>query len=297
MKKLSTSFCVECPSFHAKQHRSFHVSSYIEGQKILVCKSKNHLLFILSGGISITKQNSISIETVHENEIALLPHESDYVITANIKCKILSLGFLEVTSFCDKLSFKSILEMSKGYEYKFHSLKMNSLFNTFALSIVHYMSDNISCVYLEKAKLAELFVLCRHYFTPVELFGFFYPLLTGKIYFRSEVMAYLPIAKNAKDLARLMGYSVDTFYKVFSSHFNESPYQWMLQQRSTFIKERLMEEDVPVKVIVDEFGFSSQSHFNTFCKRYLGGTPKQIRRGKIHKQVFENNMCSNKFSI
>lgn len=58
-----------------------------------------------------------------------------------------------------------------------------------------------------------------------------------------------------------------------------------------------MEEDVPVKVIVDEFGFSSQSHFNTFCKRYLGGTPKQIRRGKIHKQVFENSMCSNKFSI
>ena len=51
----------------------------------------------------------------------------------------------------------------------------------------------------------------------------------------------------------------------------------MLQQKSTKIKNRLLDKTVPIKAIAAEFGFTDQSHLNDYCKQYFNATPLQIR--------------------
>ena len=42
------------------------------------------------------------------------------------------------------------------------------------------------------------------------------------------------------------------------------------------LKDRLSGEDVNLKVIFYEFGFSSPAHFTKFCKKWLGMTPTKF---------------------
>ena len=84
-------------------------------------------------------------------------------------------------------------------------------------------------------------------------------------------------ANSVAELAESMDMGVDNFKKVFKKHFDLPPYQWMQQQRAGLILDALRDESMPLKQVVDEFKFSSQSHLNRFCKKWLNNTPKKIR--------------------
>ena len=80
-----------------------------------------------------------------------------------------------------------------------------------------------------------------------------------------------------KDLAELSGYSLSSLKVQFKPFFGMTPYTWLLEKKLDMLKLSLADESKPLKLIVDELGFSDQSHLNNFCKRYLGGTALQVR--------------------
>ena len=93
-------------------------------------------------------------------------------------------------------------------------------------------------------------------------------------------MAHYHKANNTEELANLCGYGIHTFRRIFKAEFETSVYQWLIQKRAERIKYRLSMSYIPLSDIIEEFNFSSAQHFNSFCKKYLGDTPGNIRKEK-----------------
>ena len=75
-------------------------------------------------------------------------------------------------------------------------------------------------------------------------------------------------------------YSLSGFQKRFKKVFGVSAYHWMKDVRSKSIYHQINSTEKSFKEISDEYGFSSPSHFNDFCKVHFGTTPGRIRRKK-----------------
>ena len=82
--------------------------------------------------------------------------------------------------------------------------------------------------------------------------------------------------KSVAELAQICGYSVSSFKRAFKEIFDEPIYQWILGKKADRLKERLSGEEVNLKEIIYEFGFSSPAHFTKFCKKWLGMTPTKF---------------------
>ena len=55
----------------------------------------------------------------------------------------------------------------------------------------------------------------------------------------------------------------------------------MQEQMAHQLKGKLMKKEIPFKQIMFEFRFTTTSHFITFCRKHFGGTPTEIRNGKV----------------
>ena len=84
-------------------------------------------------------------------------------------------------------------------------------------------------------------------------------------------------ARTVQELADKCGYGLKTFQRLFYSCFSEVPSKWLMKQKAQHVKARLLDRDIPIKVILDEFGFSTYANFCNYCKRYVGDTPRNIR--------------------
>lgn len=85
------------------------------------------------------------------------------------------------------------------------------------------------------------------------------------------------VADNIKlqTLSEISGLSPFHLNRTFSAQIGLPPHEFQNQLRVEKATE-LMERNKPLVEIATEIGFSDQSHFNRFFKRYKGVTPKQF---------------------
>ena len=92
------------------------------------------------------------------------------------------------------------------------------------------------------------------------------------------VMMHFKNAETLPDLARMCGYScTKTFTRHFIKHFSETPKQWILRMRQEEMILMLKETTYSYERISSILKFKNLSHFNNFCKKRTGFTPKEIR--------------------
>jgi AraC-like DNA-binding protein len=92
------------------------------------------------------------------------------------------------------------------------------------------------------------------------------------------VMMHFKNAETLPDLARMCGYScTKTFTRHFIKHFSETPKQWILRMRQEEMILMLKETTYSYERISSILKFKNLSHFNNFCKKRTGLTPKEIR--------------------
>ena len=96
--------------------------------------------------------------------------------------------------------------------------------------------------------------------------------------FRTLVINNAPNAKNVEALAKMCGHSLSHFKLLFSQHFDQTPYVWMQQNRAVEISLLLNDTSIPIKSIIKKYGFTSHGHFSLFCRKFLGDTPRSLRR-------------------
>jgi AraC-like DNA-binding protein len=103
--------------------------------------------------------------------------------------------------------------------------------------------------------------------------------------FKAFVLQHYQEVKTVEELAGMCKMSVRSFNRKFNEYFDDSPYSWMLKQKSRHIRSRLADSKTTFGHIIKEYGFSSPAHFTTYCKKQFGQAPSKLR-----KQLLSENL-------
>jgi AraC family transcriptional regulator len=79
-------------------------------------------------------------------------------------------------------------------------------------------------------------------------------------------------------LAAEAGFSRRHFLRMFHKATGDTPHQYLIKLRLARAREFLRQRDMSLIDIALECGFASHSHMTTAFRRYLGVTPRELRR-------------------
>lgn len=242
------------------------------------------IIYVIEGRLRFS-YGEHSNKIMNKYQMALFPSGLQTEILTEAYSHVIAIRINEHIQLYD--CFPNItLDEDKSARGKGHSLTLltgNEVINNYMLTLDTYIKEGIFSENLFEYKIKELFYLLQQYYTKSELFDFFYFYLTNDLGFSNMVKAYSNKAKTVQELADRANYSLSGFHKRFKRVFGISAYQWMTEQKSKNILHEIISTTKSLKEISDEYGFSSPSHFNDFCKSHYQKTPGAIRkkRGEI----------------
>lgn len=283
MNATSTLCSISCSSNSKLPESGFCLLTVKTGEKLLIDNNQaNRLVFLLSGEMRVCSMDESDYK-FSPNSIILCARNYDHKLVATADSQLLVASFLSGYIFFEGETFRSVASEISKIKYKFTAVPINEAMESFVRSVVFYLSNNIDCDLIQNSKLEELFVVFRYFYTREQFLTLFYTLFNNSISFRSLVVNNAPNAKNVEMLAKLCGHSLSHFKLLFNQHFEETPYVWMQLQRAVEISCLLKDTAVPLKNIIKKFGFTSHGHFSLFCRKFLGDTPRALRRNSLHQ--------------
>lgn len=260
----------------------FNYLSLPKGKGLPKLKLFNNILIFVIGGSVRIYSNEAEMVVLNDSQMFFWEKQSDYMCEAISDTEIILFSFDNLVSFYDKSMLQSLSGRYGEIFQTFKRLDITEPLNTFLRLLILYLKRDIDNYFLYELKQQELFFIFRTYYTREELIGFFCPLAGKAFDFRAQVLANWQKAKTVGELAQILGYGVTTFRVKFKEQFGESAYRWLLDQKAKQIIHRLAMYGDEFNKVVDDFGFSSPSHFNKFCKSRYGLTPTALRE-KIRK--------------
>lgn len=241
-------------------------------------RKANYLIFVLSGAITI-RFNRCADCPVEGNELFFLAKHTDYEWRASARAVLLMVGYDGIGFPCTDGKSGQLCKAGECRRFGGRGMVIKKEVGVILEQLVHYLESRLNCHHIFLLKQRELYLMFKHYYSMEEIVQIFYFSLGSDPSFTDRVLDNYPKVKTAKELADLLGYSVKTFEKLFKANFNETPYKWMQERRTAQIRQKLMNRNIPLKQIMYEFNFATSSHFNFYCRRYLGATPMRIRHG------------------
>jgi len=270
-----------CYNYEKGNRPTIEKRSIAKGQPWNIFSIDNKVIFILKGSLQFSF-GEISDQIIAEDKMMMIPAGSHLQCEAQEDSTFIIIRLHNTKHLCDCFSLDLLLrEETKDFKPGFYSLNINERVESFLAFLDTCMSDGLKCTYYFELKSKEFYFLLRAYYTKKDLLAFFYPLLSHDISFSEFVIKNHYKAKTVQELADLMHYSLSGFQKRFKKVFGVSAYHWMKEERSKAIYHQINGTEKSFKEISDEYGFSSPSHFNDFCKANFGNTPGKIRRQKI----------------
>lgn len=168
----------------------------------------------------------------------------------------------------------SVVKTEKDKMY----LKLTPIILNFFKILIHIIDFGIMDSTYFDMKVKELSLIANEEYSKEELTSFFASVVGTDRVFLDFIYANYKNVRNIKELADLSNYSQTGFEKKFHKVFGETPSGWLRARTSIDIYDELIKSTKPFKEISLDFGFSSPSHFNNFCKNTLGGTPGELRK-------------------
>jgi AraC-like DNA-binding protein len=264
-KQLLSDYNIE---FHLKQER--------KGKTIQIKeKHLNHLLFLLEGEINVS-YHEFRNHLCKGGEMIFIPQDSVAVAEAFTEIKYLLLSFNNQIVLHDDMGWNELKEFDNDRDI-FHKLDIRPPLMDVVESVTFYQKNKIVCAHLDEVKEKEIFLMLKVFYSRQEVARFLKPLLKQDMDFKAYVIKHYINAKNVEELAKLCDLTVRSFTRKFKSHFNDSPYRWILRQKANQIKILLADKKIPMQSIIKEYGFSSPAHFTTYCKKQFGATPSVFR--------------------
>lgn len=236
----------------------------------------NYLVFILDGDVCVSCNEFINL-IFHSGEMIFIGQAS------NLRGRTLTSGSLVVFTFekpsclCDKLELQSLASVCSSMEYSLVGLEIRPIVLDFLTLLSCYLESGAACRHLHEIKHKELFLLLRFYYSRKELARLFHPIIGRSLDFRELVLRNYLRTPKVRNLAEICGFSMTTFTEKFKKEFNATPLEWMHKQKAGHIRNRLADLSLTIKDIVDEFDFVSQTHLNTYCKKFFGATAVEVR--------------------
>ena len=267
-----------CHSYTVEPEAGFSLIKLKEGEKMVVERSDfNSLLFLTSGNFEINSEERNDY-VVREGHFVFCFRAFHYDITALSDVEIIKAHFITAGATCDMIPFNSIVGKIKKISYKFTQVAMNEPMNLLLQSIRVYLDNSMRCNHLHLAKIQEMFIIFKFFYTPQIQLRTFYNLFDRNQSFVSLVRNNAPRVKTVEELADICGFSVQHFNNMFKQEFGDTPYSWMQKQRIQEIERLLTDTNVPLKSIIKMYSFTNHGHFALFCRKYLHKTPLKIRK-------------------
>lgn len=134
---------------------------------------------------------------------------------------------------------------------------------------------------LLKLKLKELILLLLQTSNAKSIISLFSHLFTPReAGFREVIQSHLFSNITIQELAILSGRSLSAFKRDFETYFEDSPGNYLKEQKLLKAADLLMSTDLSISEICYEVGFSDSSHFSKLFKQKYQLTPSGFRRPK-----------------
>ncbi|MDR1882919.1 MAG: AraC family transcriptional regulator [Prevotella sp.] len=269
-----------CYNYEKGDRPTIEKTSIKKGQKWEIFPIDNKAVFMLYGRLRFSF-GEFTDKIIDSGKIMLIPSGSNMISQAEEDCSLVIIRLHNAKYLCDCFSLDVLLgEKTKDFKPDLYYLDINERIELFLSFLNTCMADGLKCTHYFELKAREFYFLLRAYYGRTALLHFFYPLLSNDISFSDLVMKNHYKAKTVQELAKLTHYSLSGFQKRFKKVFGVSAYHWMNDERSKSIYHQINSTEKSFKEISDEYGFSSPSHFNDFCKLHFGTTPGRVRRKK-----------------
>ncbi len=267
-----------CHSYTIEPEAGFSLIKLNVGEKLIVERGDyNCLLFLTKGDFEITSEERRDY-TVREGHFVFCFRAYHYEITALSEVEIVKAHFIAAGATCDMIPFNSIAGKIKKINYKFTQVATNEPINLLLDSVKLYLENSMRCNHLHRAKIQEMFVIFKFFYSQQVQLRTFYNLFDRNQSFVSLVRNNAPRVKTVEELADICGFSIQHFNNMFKQEFHDTPYSWMQKQRIIEIERLLTETNVPLKSIIKMYSFTNHGHFALFCRKYLMKTPLKIRK-------------------
>ena len=142
------------------------------------------------------------------------------------------------------------------------------------------LAEGLGCVHFHKMKCDELFLLLRAFYPKEDLARLFYPIIGRNMDFKDFVLRHYKEVTDIKQFARLANLSLSTFNRRFKESFRQSAQKWIAARRAEEVLRDIRMTNHTFEELAHRHDFSSASYFASFCKKYHGMTPQEIRNGK-----------------
>lgn len=244
----------------------------------------NHLIFILSGEVSITKDSKEETR-VRAGEFIFIPLSSHYTGTVIQPGTYISLSFFHDTiSLCDKHMLSSYLDKAQHTPLCFEPLSVRAPLDTFLHLLESYLQAGVNCKHLHELKERELFIIFRTAYTKSEIIQLLYPIMGIEVDFKAAVLQHKDRVRSKQELAELLGMSGSELHRKFTQEFGETVQSWLQKQKNKEILSRLNYDFISIKEVAYELGFGSAAGFNKYCKNNFGCSPSELRQEIKKKQ-------------
>lgn len=258
----------------------------IVNEECLILRTiEGEIVSILQGCVDFSKEEKKEQKQIaRKGELLFLPPGKSFYITA----KEDSLFLVFCYSGEQLIQLKSLLK--EKYINQGKQAKNNWFLLTMRGQLYKYMDCLAACLedgftnnMFYNIKIAEFLVLLKGYYTKEELTNFIQSLSTNDTYFTHFIYENYDKVKTVREFAQKANLSLSSFEKEFKKVFNVPPYRWMKQRKTEHIYNEICYGVKPLKVISEEFGFSSTSQMSDFCKKEFGIPPGRIREIFVKK--------------
>ncbi len=269
-----------CGNYSNGGNGDVEILEYSEGEVRDRLFTDSEVGFIIRGKVQISV-NGIKDFPVGEERIIISPMGTRFRVEAMEPTTVLIFHLKYTMQLCEAFRYDSLVyEQVPNIDTEIKTLGFNPPMRRFVDDLMDRYNDGLKCMHYLEIKLTEFFFLLRAYYTKEELAAFFYRLMTSDLAFRELILQNHTKVKSIKELADLAHYSEAGFHKRFKKVFGESPSDWLNREKANMLRRELIQSQIPLKIISDQFDFSSVSHLNKFCKKHFKATPLQIRHGK-----------------
>lgn len=283
MKPFNLESHLSCKYFVQDYKCIFNTSELSPGETKTLCDTGLMLLvFIENGSIRYAINGRAETKSTEDSMLFIDKGDTLKIRATKSPVRISFFKFNKPTKLCENYSLTR-LRLHVPDKMTYPLLPIGEEIHCALSSMIKYFNDGLRCGHILEYKLREIFFILSAYYSPDVLGKFMAPALKEEVSFKEFIMNNHDKVSTVQELAEMRNMSLRVFNKIFKDTFDTPPYQWMLAQKSKIIERKLAQKEIPFSDIIQEFNFSSPSHFTVYCRRQFGMPPSQKRRELIEQ--------------
>ena len=268
--------CLTLDTGNVYNRVGFKKIHYPADKQVVINRIPLHsIVFLSKGKLNVYLQDNSKFE-VTEGQMFFIAQGSKTLIDVLQESNLFMLGFEEYLAICNQDSKLDYTDYIGDEKTTINTLTLKKALIHFLESVDDILTLGIKCNAYHELKMREFFFLLKAYYTPLEVSNLMRAIFDKEFKFKDFIHSNYAQVKNANELVELSEMGRTQFFEQFKKVFGVSVKQWLIQKKAEEIQERLMEPGSSIKEVMLDFGFSSASQFNRFCRYYLGNSPSQI---------------------